>query len=88
MLEALEGWTRIIEIPIPEAWDRLRDVAAHNPALRADRLARAARTEPGPVRARLIALLDEAGFAEEAAAIPAADRRAVKATQHDLAGTG
>ncbi len=78
LLETLDGWSSVIEVPLPDAWSQLQSVL-HGSAIRPDRLARAARTEPGPVRARLSALLIDAGFPELAQSVPDADVRTVKA---------
>lgn len=82
LLEALEGWDRIIEIPMDEAWIKMSNLLTSK-NLDAARLARAARTEPGSVRVRLAALLNESGYKEEAQKIPAADRRTVSAAKMD-----
>lgn len=84
LLETLDGWTRVIEVPLPEAWDRLGDLLRNDPSIRPDRLARAARTEPGPVRVRLAALLEQSGFAELAHTVPGADPRTEKATRRTV----
>jgi hypothetical protein len=81
LLETLDGWTRVIEVPLPEAWDRLQGLLEDDPSVRPERLARAARTEPGPVRSRLAALLVRSGFVELADTIPEADPRTEKATR-------
>lgn len=80
LLEALEGWDRIIEIPMNEAWVKMSKLLISKD-LDAARLARAARTEPGSVRVRLSALLSDSGYKEEAKRIPTADRRTVSGTR-------
>ena len=80
LLEALEGWDRIIEIPMDEAWIKMSKLLISKD-LDAMRLARAARTEPGSVRVRLSALLNASGYKEEAKQIPTADRRTVAAAR-------
>lgn len=87
LLETLEGWTRVIEVPLPEAWRTLRETVAHHPGVRPGKLARAARTEPAPVRVRLADLLTSAGFPELARAVPAADPRTEKAVRRDIPPT-
>lgn len=57
-----------------ETWQRLIDLVASD-RVRVDRLARAAQTEPGSVRARLSKLLHDGGYFAEAGRIPAADPR-------------
>ena len=76
LLETLEGWDRIIEIPIDQAWKRMRTMLSSH-EIDASRLAKAARTEPGLVRVRLSALLLSAGYEAEAKRIPKADRRTI-----------
>ena len=76
LLETLEGWDRIIEIPMEQAWKRMCTMLISN-EIDASRLAKAARTEPGLVRVRLSALLSSSGFGDEAKRIPTADRRTV-----------
>lgn len=80
LLEALEGWDRIIEIPMDEAWIKMSKLLISKD-LDATRLARAARTEPGSVRVRLSALLNDSGYKEEAKRIPTADRRTISGTR-------
>jgi hypothetical protein len=74
LLEVLGSWERSIELPPAEAWVRLRNLLISGPA-RPERLARAAKTEPGSVRARLRELLRAAGRADLAGTVPAADER-------------
>lgn len=88
LLEALEGWSRIIEVPLSEAWQRLRDIVK-NGEVSATRLMEASGTEPALVRVRLSALLAQAGFADYARKVPAADPRTVRqALPRELAAVG
>ncbi len=88
LLEALDGWSRVIEVPLPEAWRRLRD-AIKDGEVSATRLAEASGTEPAPVRVRLSALLTQAGFADCAEKVPGADPRTVRqALPRELAAAG
>jgi hypothetical protein len=88
LLEALDGWSRVIEVPLPDAWQRLRE-AIKDGKVSATRLAKASGTEPAPVRVRLSALLTQAGFADYAKQVPSADpRTAHKALPHELAAAG
>jgi hypothetical protein len=74
LLETLDGWDRVIEIPMDEAWIRMRDLVASE-QVSPTRLAQAAKTEPASVRARLAALLIAAGAPESAEAVPRTDPR-------------
>ena len=74
LLEVLEGWERLVEIPAEQAWGRLRDLISSG-SVRPAALARAAKTEPAVVRGRLRKLLLEAGEAAAAARLPEVDRR-------------
>ena len=88
VLETLDGWTRVIEVPLPDAWRRLRD-AVKNGEVSAIRLAMASGTEPALVRVRLAALLNQAGFTEYAKKVPGADPRTVlSALPRELAAAG
>lgn len=80
LLETLEGWDQIIEIPIDQAWKRMRTILMSG-EVDATRLAKAARTEPGLVRVRLSALLSSSGYEEDAKRIPSADRRTIASAQ-------
>lgn len=86
LLEVLDGWDRVIEVPLNEAWKRLLEVMSSG-SLRPERLARAAVTEPGQVRARLNRLLAEAGVEGDWSGLLEADRRHVKALDADLLGS-
>jgi len=84
LLEALEGWNRIIEIPLAQAWSRLCEVIGDE-QVSAARLAKASGTEPATVRVRLAELLRQAGFPEAATKVPPADPRTVRqALPHGL----
>ena len=88
LLETLEGWSRIIEVPLPDAWRRLR-AAITDGEVSATRLAKASGTEPALVRVRLSALLTQAGFADCAKKVPGADPRTVQqALPRELAAAG
>lgn len=81
-LEVLDDWSAVLEVTPDEATARLNELLRTGD-LRADRLARAAATEPGRTRARLAALLAAAGREDLAASIPSPDprtRRAALAT--------
>jgi len=77
LLETLEAWDRVIEVPMSEAWDRLGGLLTDG-TMRSERLCTAARTEPGSVRTRLAALLTDAGLPEFAISVPTADARTAK----------
>jgi len=84
VLETLDGWDSVIEIPLSEAWERLQRIIRSD-AIRPDRLAMAAITEPGSVRARLRSLLSDSGFPELAQTVRQADSRTVKTVVASLA---
>lgn len=86
LLEVLDGWDRVIEGPVSEAWMRLLEVMASG-SLRPERLARAAVTEPGQVRARLGRLLRDAGLDGDWTGLLDADRRHGQALDAALAST-
>jgi hypothetical protein len=87
-LEALDGWSRVIEVPLAEAWRRLLD-AVKDGEVSAARLAKASGTEPAPVRVRLSALLAQAGFSDHARKVPGVDpRTAQQALPSELAAAG
>lgn len=73
-LEVLNGWDRLIEIGPVAAMGRLGELIVTG-KLDAGRLADASETEPGAARARLRHLLREAGRADLAEKVPAADPR-------------
>jgi hypothetical protein len=75
LLEVLEGWHRYVELPGPEAAERLLEVLKGD-RVREDALVRAARTEPALVRERLKRLFVMSGSHELAGEIaPAVDYR-------------
>ncbi|MGH8775340.1 MAG: hypothetical protein ACRDWI_09270 [Jiangellaceae bacterium] len=74
LLEVLASWESSIELPPDEAWARLLELLASGSA-RADRIARAGRTEPAATRARLRELLHAAGRSDLAEQIPEPDQR-------------
>lgn len=74
LLEVLEGWDRVIEVPMSEAWALMGELLCDG-SIRADHLCAAAVTEPGSVRTRLAALLASVGLEELADAVPRADAR-------------
>jgi hypothetical protein len=84
LLEILDEWSKVIEAPLPQAWKRLLEVVSDE-RVRPERLTRAARTEPAPARARLAALLDDAGFSELAGAVPMRATRTSQAALGELA---
>ncbi|MCA0294147.1 MAG: hypothetical protein LCH96_02325 [Actinobacteria bacterium] len=73
-LEVLDGWDRLVELDPADADARGIQLLTEG-GLRPERLARAARTEPGRVRVRLRSLLAESGRADLAALVPDADPR-------------
>lgn len=85
LLEVLGSWETTIELPPQEVWSRLLDLLA-SAQVRADRLARAARTEPGAVRARLRRLLGSSGRADLVEQIPEPDERTATAATRVLRG--
>lgn len=74
VLEALGAWENVVEVSPAQAWTQLSRLVREG-AVRPDRLARAARTEPATVRARLKRLLEDVGHGPLAARVPAADAR-------------
>jgi hypothetical protein len=74
LLEVLGSWEQAIEVPPAEAWSRLRELLDSG-QVRAERLARAGRTEPGTVRARLRELLRAGGRTDLVDEVPAPDGR-------------
>jgi hypothetical protein len=83
VLEVLEGWDRVIEVPLPQAWERLVEVMRQD-AVRPEKLVRASRTEPGPVRAKLQRLLVDADMPALSSRVPAPDPRSVRSLNADL----
>jgi len=74
LLEVLGSWERSVELAPADAWARLRVLLTSGQA-RPERLAHAAKTEPGRVRARLRELLRAAGRGGLAGMVPAPDER-------------
>jgi hypothetical protein len=87
VLEVLGSWESANELAPAEAWSRLLELLASGQA-RADRLARAGRTEPASVRARLRALLCAHGRSELADRVPATDDRTEVAATRVLETVG
>ena len=83
VLEVLGSWESAIELPPAEAWARLVQLLASGQA-RADRLARAGRSEPASVRARLRELLRALGRGDLADRVPAPDNRTTAAATRVL----
>lgn len=73
-LEVLDDWETVLEVTPGEAANRLSELLRSG-ALRAERLAQAAATEPGRTRARLAALLSAVGRSDLAERIPTPDPR-------------
>lgn len=86
VLEVLDGWDRVIEVPLSEAWDRLVELM-RNESVRPQRLARASVTEPGPVRVKLQRLMADADLTHVADSMPAPDPRNVRALESALSGS-
>lgn len=85
LLEVLDGWDKVIELPLPDAWAQLLRVMSGD-GLRLDKLVRAAKTEPGQVRTRLRRLLRESTRGNLYQQVPPADVRHEKALDAALAG--
>jgi hypothetical protein len=85
-LEVLESWEKVLEVSPQEARTRLAHLMASGD-VRADRLARAGRSEPGSVRARLRELLASSGRPDLAARVPAPDPRTAAIARRKLMGT-
>lgn len=73
-LEVLDEWSTVLEVAPGDAAARLIELLGTG-GLRAERLTKAAATEPGRTRARLAALLRAAGRDDLAARIPSPDPR-------------
>lgn len=84
LLEVLRAWDVLVETPAREAASRITDLVDSG-VIRADRLARAAATEPPVVREGLRNLLGNVGRAEAAASVPRARSQSVR-SKIDLAG--
>jgi hypothetical protein len=78
LLEALESWEWVAEVPPAEAWARLRELLTDG-QVRPERLVRSARTEPGTVRARLRELLKAIDREDLARRVPDPDPRTTAA---------
>jgi hypothetical protein len=76
LLEVLGSWESAVELPPDEAWERLREYVSSG-QVRTDRIARAGRTEPGSVRARLRELLRASGRSDLAEQVPDSDERTI-----------
>ena len=85
-LEVLESWEKVLEVSPQEARTRLTRLLTSGD-VRADRLTRAARSEPGSVRTRLRELLASSGRADLAARVPAPDPRTAAVARQKLMGT-
>ena len=86
LLEVLDAWPDVVEVPPAEAFERLAQVL-ESPRVRAERLADAAGTEPGKVRARLRELLERSGRTDLAQRVPPADERTTGAALLALSPT-
>lgn len=69
-LEVLGDWNRVVELPPDAATRKLVDLV-HSGAVRTDRIAQAARSEPAVVRDRLRQVLIASGAPDVAARVPA-----------------
>ncbi len=74
LLEILDDWESVVEVPVSEGWARLQKMLEVDGAM-AERLTLASSTEPGGVRARLAALLSAAGWRNLAEQVPGVDPR-------------
>jgi len=74
LLEVLGSWESTIELAPDEAWQRLMAIVLSG-RVRPDRVARAGRTEPGSVRARLRELLRASGRDDLVGEVPDSDER-------------
>lgn len=74
ILEVLDDWPAVVEVESGRATRQLTELLRSG-AIRAERLADAAATEPGQVRSRLRALLTAAGRPDLVHRVPVADRR-------------
>jgi hypothetical protein len=83
LLEVLASWESAVELSPAEAWARLLELLASGQA-RADRLARAGRTESASVRARLRELLRAHGRRDLVEKVPAPDHRTTAAATRVL----
>ena len=74
LLEALERWDYVVELPADTARTRMIDLIRSG-NVRTERLVKAAKTEPASVRARLAAVLEDAGLGDLARRVPPVDAR-------------
>lgn len=86
LLEVLGSWESAVELPPNEAWYRLRELVSSG-QVRTDRIARAADTEPGSVRARLRELLRASDRSDLAEQVPDSDQRTTAAATRVLSVT-
>lgn len=84
-LEVLSSWESAIELPPPEARERLLELLDSG-VVRAEQLAQAAATEPATTRARLRELLRAHGRPELAERVPTPDPRITTAALRVLKG--
>lgn len=74
VLEVLDAWPDVVEVPLADAFERLRSIL-DSPQVRAERIVAAAATEPGKVRARLRDVLERSGRADLAQRVPPSDQQ-------------
>lgn len=86
VLEVLDAWSEVVEVPPADAFERLAQVL-DSPQVCVERLADAAGTEPGTVRARLRELLERSGRTDLAQRVPPADDRTTTAALLALSPT-
>ena len=84
LLEVLGSWEHAIELSPVDAWIRLAELLIDGPAW-PEPLARASKTEPGIVRARLRELFEYIGRADLAKDVPEPDSRTTVAALRGLA---
>ncbi len=84
VLETLEDWEHVVEVPWEDAWNQLTTLLERDSDL-AERLARASVTEPAVVRVRLSALLSNAGRDVLARMVPHVDPRTRQLALESLA---
>ncbi|MCZ7533281.1 MAG: DUF6088 family protein [Acidimicrobiia bacterium] len=77
VLEVLDSWEKVVELPAGEAMERL-SVRLQNDPDSTDRLIRAAQHEPARVRVRMRFLLNAAGRPDLADRVPAASATSVE----------
>jgi hypothetical protein len=78
LLEALEGWDKYVELKPQPALDRFASLLKRDD-VRIDRVVRASATESPVVRERLRAVLEHAGFEDEAAKVARARSASARA---------